>query len=273
MQYYRVEVLIHLSNTYGKYFEMQNLNLNQIGSPRCCGKNGINACPQYTICQGNVNVNVLASGLGGCSGNKNGDSLVLQVEYSGKTVYLPGDFEGGYNFIQAFINCAGANNLKSDIYRLAHHGAYNGKANTDTILNGIQPLYAFSSSGLKNNYKHPRCEVFFYLRKNDNRLMNTNHHLYTCSYHNQWLNGEIKGVYVTTVIYPFSSPIVFNYIIIFSLNANYIQNPWLVKFNHFPFLTIQKYQHEDEFYVYNTENDKCDDECDECDECDTTDII
>ena len=69
---------------------------------------------QYKICQGNVNVNVLASQLGGCSGNKNGDSLVLQLEYSGKTVYLPGDFEGDHHFIQYFINCVGS--FKSDIY-------------------------------------------------------------------------------------------------------------------------------------------------------------
>ena len=259
------------ANTYGKYIKTTGLTHNQIGGPSCCGKTGTRACPQYTICQGNVKVNVLASGLGGCIGNNNGDSLVLQVEYSGRTLYLPGDFEGNHSFIQSFINCA--DSLQSDIYQLAHQGAYNGQANTDTILDRIQPLYAFSSSGLKKNYKHPRCEIFFYLRNHDNRLMNTDPHLYTCHYHNQWLNGEKrKGVYMTTVI-DICSPTVINYIIIFTINTSDIQKPRLVKFNHFPLLTTQKYQHEDEFYVYNTEDDKCDDECDECDECDTTDII
>ena len=181
------------ANTYGKYIKTPGLTRYQIGGPSCCGRIGVDACPQYTICQNNVRVNVLASGLDGCKGNKNGDSLVLQVEYSGKTVYLPGDFEGIPDFIQGFINCAGS--LQSDIYRLAHHGAYNGKANTDAILNRIQPVYAFSSSGLKRNYVHPRCEVLFYLRKYDNRLINSDPHLYTCYYNKQWRNGvETKGV-------------------------------------------------------------------------------
>ena len=249
------------TNTYGKFIKTTGLTHRQINN--CCGKTGKNACHQYTICQGNVKVNVLASGLGGCSGNKNGDSLVLQVEYSGKTVYLPGDFEGEQNFIQGFINCAGS--LQSDIYRLAHHGAYNGEANTNTILDRIQPLYAFSSGGLKSNYKHPRCEVLFYLRKHDNRLVNTDPHLYTCNYNKQWRNGvETKGVYVTTVISPYT-PTVYNFIIRFSINTNHIRSPRWVKFNHFPLLTTQNYQHEDGYYVYNTNDD--DDDCDEFDDC------
>ena len=263
------------SNTYGKFIKTEDLHPIQINN--CWCKTGIHACPQYTICEGNVKVNVLASGYFGCG---NGGSLVLQVEYSGKTVYLPGDFEADKRSMVRFKKCAG--NIQSDIYKLAHHGAYNGEANTDEILHMISPRYAFSSSGLKNNYKHPRCEVFDYLRNYDKRLINTaDPHLYTCNCHNKWLKEKItEGVYVTTVIDTCSSKVI-NYIVIFSINTSDIQKPRLVKFNEFSFLTTQKYQDEDEFYVYNTEDDECDDEyddecddeCDECDECDTTDII
>ena len=92
------------ANTYGKYIKTTGLNPIKIGSPDCCGKTGINKCPQYTICQRNVKIKVLASGLGGCRGNKNGDSLVLQLKYSGKTVYLPGDFKGEYLKFFCLVN-------------------------------------------------------------------------------------------------------------------------------------------------------------------------
>ena len=222
------------ANTYGKYIKTTGLNPIKIGSPDCCGKTGINKCPQYTICQGNVKINVLAAGLGGCTGNKNKDSLVLQLEYGGKTVYLPGDFEGKPDSIQNFINCAGS--LQSDIYRLAHHGAFNGQANTFAVLSRIQPILAFSSSGLKNNYVHPRCEVYGYLRGSDPHLArNVVPHYYTCNYNRRWQNLPIpEGVYVTTAIDP-SKPTVYNYILIFSFNTTVsIQAPRFHLFNSFP---------------------------------------
>ena len=244
------------ANTYGKYIKTTGLTRYQIGGPSCCGKTGIHACPQYTICQGNVNINVLASGLGGCTGNKNGDSLVLQVEYSGKTVYLPGDFEGNQGFIQNFINCAGS--LQSDIYRLAHHGAYNGQANTYDILSRIQPVYAFSSSGLKNNYVHPRCEVYDYLKHNDPRLIrNTVPHYYTCNYNRQWQNLTIsEGVYVTTVIDP-SNPTAYNYFLLFSFNNVNILAPRFSLFNSFPVPGL--FESKDGFRYFLEDDDDCGD--------------
>ena len=56
----------------------------------CCG----NTCPQYQICNQAVKITVLASTYAKCATNLNGDSLILKVDYSRKTVYLPGDFEG-----------------------------------------------------------------------------------------------------------------------------------------------------------------------------------
>ena len=93
--------------------------------------------------------------------------------------------------------------------------------------------------------------------------MNTDPHLYTCSYNKQWLNGvETKGVYATTVISPYT-PTVFNFVILFSINTNNIISPRWVEFNHFSLLITQTYQHEDGYYVYNTDDD---DDCEEYDD-------
>ena len=72
----------------------------------------------------NVVLNVIASEQEICSTGtpsyKNEASIVTKIEYGGTTTLIPGDFEGGVKFTNNFIKCAG--NLKSDIYRLAHHG-------------------------------------------------------------------------------------------------------------------------------------------------------
>lgn len=115
------------------------------------------------------NMNVLASAHGGCPGTKgsNLDSLVLQlVTPGGFKVLLPGDFEDKRGKTEATDQLIKKNGeaLKSDIYRLAHHGAY-GNANKFELLNAIQPRFAFSSSRAPpGTYGHPRCQLFHMLK-------------------------------------------------------------------------------------------------------------
>ena len=230
------------TTTYGKYIKTK-LPREQINY--CCG---ITQCPQYAICNQKVNIYILASERAKCNGdNSNGDSLVLQVEYGGTTVYLPGDFEGDSDFIDDFISCSG--NLESNAYRLAHYGAYNQEANTPKLLNKIRPRYAFSSSGLHNGYIHPRCEVHYQLEtSNVSRLdKNVASHMYTCSTStNEWDNRMITdGIYVTTVIDP--DPNIdkaHNFVIHFAVNANGVTPPGMILVNSFPYSNVFKRKHQ-----------------------------
>ncbi len=147
---------------------------------KCVGtaRSPIDVCKvSVTICENKkrsrssnpkVVMRVLASGLGGCprTGN-NRDSLVLQlVTPAGFKVLIPGDFEdrsstakGGNQPTDMLINANGQA-LKSDIYQLAHHGAY-GKANKLRLLKAVKPRYVFSSSSAPpGQYGHPRCKVY-----------------------------------------------------------------------------------------------------------------
>ena len=201
------------SSTYGRY--VTKPPHQQV--PNCCG----NTCNQYQICNNAVRITVLASGYAKCGTNVNGDSLVLKVDYSGKTVYLPGDFEGDSTFINNFLKCAGTL-MKSDVYRLSHHGAYNGKANTRDVLDKIAPLYAFSSSGLKNNYVHPKCDVYDYLKTQSQFVINTvPKHIYTCYGNKIWENRTITdGAFVTTYYTRAARNQAQNSVVQFSLNKN-----------------------------------------------------
>lgn len=201
------------SSTYGRY--VTKPPHQQITN--CCG----NQCPQYQICNNAARITVLASGQANCASNVNGDSLVLKVEYSGKTVYLPGDFEGDSTFINNFLKCAGTL-MKSDVYRLSHHGAYNGFANTHNVLDKIKPLYAFSSSGLKNNYVHPKCDVYDYLKTQSQFVKGTvAKHTYTCRGNKIWENRTITdGAFVTTYYTGTTINQAQNSVIQFSLNKN-----------------------------------------------------
>ncbi len=72
--------------------------------------------------------------------SSNNNACVLRIEYAGKTVLLLADVkEAGiasllYNF----------DNLKADVIQVPHHGFY--IANTDKLVNKVQPQYAFINS-------------------------------------------------------------------------------------------------------------------------------
>ena len=204
---------VYHSCPWNRYnINIPNLVHNEIKT--CC------PCNSMTICQGAVTLDIVASGLGKCpTSSPNGDSIVMQVDYSGRKVFLPGDFEGSTTFINQFLTCAGS--IKSPIMRLSHHGADNGKANTIPFLNAIDPDYAFSSSGL-SSYGHPRCSLYNTLI-NSFTINTAPSHDYTCydSTARKYVTNKItKSVYTTTIGDPKAVPAIYNnYVIQYAITS------------------------------------------------------
>ena len=138
--------------------------------------------PIASLCTNvDAKLSFVASAVGECKGNPNQDSIISKITYAGRSTLIIGDFELPPNDMTAFLNTAGPD-LRSHIYRLSHHGAYN--ANPANFLNAIQARYVFSSSGYR--YGHPRCEIYDYYddEKNPYRLVNSvPPHPYTCYKH------------------------------------------------------------------------------------------
>ena len=115
--------------------------------------------------QSNVSLKVIASELGGCGKHPNKDSIVSKITYNGVSTLISGDFEGNDKFVRDFVQSVG-NEIKANIYRLAHHGAYfNNKTdlhpNHPNILKAVNATYYFSSSGLDDTkYRHPRYKLY-----------------------------------------------------------------------------------------------------------------
>ena len=205
---------VYHSCPWSRYkIKIPNLVHNEITT--CC------PCNSMTICQGAVTLKILASGFNKCpTSSPNGDSIVMQADYNGAKVFLPGDFEGSTTFINNFLTCAGFI-FNSPIMRLSHHGADNGKANTIPFLNAVSPVHAFSSSGL-TSYGHPRCSLY-------NRLINSYpiatvaSHDYTCydSTTKKYVTNKItKAVYTTTIGDPKAVPPTYdNYVIQYAITS------------------------------------------------------
>ena len=135
----------------------------------------LDLCPNQPNNANRVTLSVVASAYGNCKGNKahNEDSLVVKITYGQTSTLITGDFEQTESYMKTFLRTAGTG-LKSDIYKLSHHGAI--KANQEQFLKAVGADYVFSSSGYK--YGHPRCEIFdYYNQELDDSV---SEHPYTC---------------------------------------------------------------------------------------------
>ena len=117
----------------------------------------------------------------------------------------------------AFLQTAGTD-LRSHIYRLSHHGAFNGLANQVQFLDAVGAIAVFSSSGYR--YNHPRCEVYNYynakLRVNDAIYK----HPYTCfSKKGKAKNVNTKKAIFVTSLYRRDN------------NNNWVMSHYLLKFS------------------------------------------
>ena len=213
---YKTKVNVYHSCCWGSYniksLYANPLEVYECGSIKECGVT-LSLCPNAA-----VSLSVVASAFGGCKGNraKNEDSIISKITYAGVSTLISGDFEGNVGFMRDFLAKGGAD-IRSDIYRLCHHGAFNGKANTAGFLNAVGAKYVFSSSGYR--YKHPRCEIYNYY----NSILKDNvvavHH-YTCFNQNgQDFNVDTsKAIYVTSVIRKDS-------------NGNWVKSFYVIKFD------------------------------------------
>uniref|UniRef100_A0A1X7T4F1 G domain-containing protein n=1 Tax=Amphimedon queenslandica TaxID=400682 RepID=A0A1X7T4F1_AMPQE len=136
---------------YTKHISKEYTNHKEI--PRCmsikqCSKK-LDLCPRYKPKFG-VTLFFVASAVGKCTGHRanNADSLIAKITYAGRSILIAGDFELPQKEMKNFLKLKGVkDSLRSHIYRLSHHGAYNSKANRYDFLNAVGASYVFSSSG------------------------------------------------------------------------------------------------------------------------------
>ena len=212
-------VTIYHSCSWSKYMsKVRSANTTNFRVTKCCGLKGCNF--SLTLCPNSeVMLNVIGSEYNDCKKRTNGDSIVSIIKYKNVSTLITGDFEGGKRFMRSYLSCVGnepvSSDLKADIYKLSHHGTYNGKANTEDFLKAVNASYVFSSSGLKSNYKHPRCELYDHYK--GKVTIDDTKHSYTCYMKDgttaSYYTGE--GIYVTTVI---EDEIVKNYVVKFSID-------------------------------------------------------
>uniref|UniRef100_A0A1X7UZP6 Metallo-beta-lactamase domain-containing protein n=1 Tax=Amphimedon queenslandica TaxID=400682 RepID=A0A1X7UZP6_AMPQE len=202
----RKDVIVYHPCSWQSY----NIIGNKFGHPKqvhsCYSiANCKNQVPELNLCphDDSIKLSFVASAIGGCKDNKahNKDSLIAKITYAGISTLITGDFEASPNAIKEFLSTA-RSDLYSDIYKLSHHGAYNGIANQEQFLDAIKAKYVFSSSGFK--YKHPRCEIFEYYKTalpNDHRITE---HFYTCfNKNNKFMTENTKkAIYVTHLYRP-----------------------------------------------------------------------
>ena len=220
LQSHRQPVTIYHSCSWSKYSsKVHSVNTTKFRVTKCCGLEGCNfslpLCPNSEVM-----LNVIGSEYNNCKKSRtNGDSIVSSIKYGNVSTLITGDFEGGKRFLRSYLSCVGndpvSSDLRADIYRLSHHGAYNGKANTEDFLKAVNASFVFSSSGLKSNYKHPRCELYDHYK--GKLTVDNTRHSYTC-YMKDGTTANYytrEGIYVTTVI---EDEIVKNYVIKFSID-------------------------------------------------------
>jgi competence protein ComEC len=102
-------------------------------------------------------------------GPKNNDSLVLRLQYGGRSMMLPGDAEK-----QAEKAILGENNeeaLHADVLKVGHHGSKN--STMPGFLAAVRPRIAVISAGEDNPYGHPSPELLERLESAGIRILRT----------------------------------------------------------------------------------------------------
>lgn len=199
LNFYQQDVIVYHPCSWQSYSKIDTVHANPKQVHSCYSiANCKNQVPELNLCphDDSIKLSFVASAFGGCKNNRanNEDSLIAKITYAGWSTLITGDFEASQGAMRTFLSTARPD-LRSDIYRLSHHGAYNGKANQKEFLDAIGAKIVFSSSGYR--YKHPRCEVYDYY---DAILYNSvNEHPYTCFTSSN--NDNIRNVNTRKAIY------------------------------------------------------------------------
>jgi competence protein ComEC len=102
---------------------------------------------------GSAHVDVLAPAPGWklSATARNNDSLAMRIGYGATATLLAGDVEKQVERRMAELD------VRSDVLKVAHHGS--ATSTTPELLAAERPRYAVISSGLYNQFGHPRAEV------------------------------------------------------------------------------------------------------------------
>lgn len=113
---------------------------------------------------GDATVTVLHPAMDNDIDDMNSLSLVLKVEYCGKTMLLTGDIPKSVEIELLPIG-------KIDLLLSPHHGS--GGSNCQAFLEDLRPGYTFISCGKNNEYGHPHPETLERLEQVSSRVYRT----------------------------------------------------------------------------------------------------
>jgi len=100
---------------------------------------------------------------------KNNDSLVLHLQYGGRSILLPGDAEKQVE--REILSENSAEAMHSDVLKIGHHGSKN--STTPEFLAAVQPRFGIISAGEDNPYGHPSAELLERLKNAGLRILRT----------------------------------------------------------------------------------------------------
>jgi competence protein ComEC len=103
-----------------------------------------------TIHFGEVEVSVLWPPAGGDTSTNN-DSIVLRIQFGGRSILLTGDVE------KAAESSLISSQLKADVVKVPHHGSKT--SSTDAFVLATRPTFAIISVGRQSRFGHPHREV------------------------------------------------------------------------------------------------------------------
>ncbi|HWT89431.1 MAG TPA: DNA internalization-related competence protein ComEC/Rec2 [Candidatus Angelobacter sp.] len=100
---------------------------------------------------------------------KNNDSLVMRLQFHGRSFFLPGDAETQAE--SAILSEHADRPLDADVLKVGHHGSKN--STTPELLAAIRPKLAIISAGAENPYGHPSKELLNRLRDANVKVLRT----------------------------------------------------------------------------------------------------
>ena len=179
----------------------------------------LDLCPHLEVT--GLTLYFIASAFGKCKNNKanNEDSIIAGL--AGQ-VLITGDFELKDEDMKKFLQTAG-DDLKSDIYKLSHHGAYDKKASQKKFLDAVSADFVFSSSGYM--YGHPRRGIYNYYKNKLPDIVAKHPYTYYVNKDTAKNVETRKPIYVTSLIRK-------------NWFDNWIKSYYLIKFNIDPYSNI-----------------------------------
>jgi competence protein ComEC len=100
----------------------------------------------------------------------NDNSLVLRVDFAGRSLLFAGDIEG---HAEEKLVGQGAP-LRADVLKVPHHGSRT--SSSERLLHAVQPQLAVISAGAWNPFAHPHPEVRARLRRHARRVVELAEH-------------------------------------------------------------------------------------------------